>query len=279
MTTVFNDRQLALAERFKTLHERPGTFIIPNPWDAGSARLLASQGFEALATTSAGLAFSLAKADGEGALTRQEAFVNARSIVNAVNVPVAADLENGYGQNPDTCAETILLAAACGLVGGSIEDTTGNRDRPIHDFKTSVARIRTAVRAARSLPFPFMLAARAENLIYGVPDLTDTMNRLEAYADAGADVLFAPGLRTREEVALAVRTVAPKPLNVVVGLGGSVFSVRELEDLGVKRISLGSTLARVAMGALLEAGREMQQGTFNFAAQAPAYAELNEVLR
>ena len=196
--------QFAKAQTFKMLHERAGIFVVPNPWDAGSAKMLQSIGFEALATTSAGLAFSLAKPDGEGSVTLQEALENARSIVSATKIPVSADLENGYGIDPEICAETILLAARAGLVGGSIEDTTGRSEDPILPFELSVARVKAAVKAAKSLPFPFMLTARAENLIYGKPDLKDTIKRLEAFADAGADVLFAPGIKTPHEIALIV---------------------------------------------------------------------------
>src|ERR1700722_11503753 len=200
--------QLAQAEVFKNLHERPGIFIIPNPWDAGSAKILQRIGFEALATTSAGLAFSLGKPDGDGSITREETLENARCIISAVNLPVSADLENGYGIDPEICAETILLAARAGLVGGSIEDTTGRRDDPILPFALSVARIKAAVEAAKSLPFPFTLTARAENLIYGRPDLRDTLKRLEAFADAGANVLYAPGLKTADEIAMVVKAVS-----------------------------------------------------------------------
>lgn len=268
--------QSVRAEAFKALHERAGIFVIPNPWDAGSAKLLASLGFEALATTSAGLAFSLGKADGKGVVTREETLENARIITGATPLPVAADLENGYGDAPETCAETILLAAGAGLAGGSIEDATGRAEDPIYPFDLSVERIKAAVKAARSLPFPFTLTARAENLIHGHPDLKDTIRRLQAFADAGADVLYAPGLKTREEVDAVVRALAPKPVNVVLGLGVLSLSLTELAALGVKRVSLGSTLARVAYGSFLRAGEEIRQkGTFSFAAGSVPYAELN----
>ena len=271
-----NVLQQIKADTFKNLHQRSGIFVIPNPWDAGSAKILAGLGFEALATTSAGLAFSLGKPDGEGSVTREETLANAQAIVSATNLPVAADLENGYGNNPETCAETILLAAKAGLVGGSIEDATGQFEDPIYPFELSVERITAAVRAARSLPFHFTLTARAENLIYGRPDLKDTIRRLEAFADAGADVLFAPGLKTREEIETVVKAVSPLPLNVVMGLANANFTLNELADLGVKRVSLGSSLARAAYGAFFQAAKEIdQKGSFSFATDIISYANLN----
>lgn len=262
----------------KNLHERNGIFVIPNPWDAGSAKLLASLGFEALATTSAGLAFMLGKPDGEGAVTREETLKNIQDIVAATHLPVSADLENGYGDEPETCATTILQAAKAGLAGGSIEDATGNPDDPIYPFELSVERVRAAVQAARSLPFPFTFTARAENLIYGRPDLKDTIKRLVAYADAGADVLFAPGLKTKEEIESVVKAVAPKPVSVVMGLGSVTFSLNELEQLGVKRVSLGSSLARAAYGSFFHAAQEIKdKGTFSFAKDAIAYADINNI--
>jgi len=272
--------QLARAEAFAALHERPGIFVAPNPWDAGSAKMLASLGFEALATTSAGLAFSLGKPDGDRTVTRQDTLDNARIIVSATHLPVAADLENGYGDDPETCAETILLAAKAGLAGGSIEDATGRPGDPIYPFELAVERVKAAVKAARSLPFPFTLTARAENLIYGRPDLKDTIRRLEAFADAGANVLFAPGLTTRDEIAAVVKAVAPRPLNVVMGLNNADFSLDELAALGVKRISLGSSLARVAYGAFFRAAEEIRQkGSFGFATGTMSYGEINKLFR
>jgi 2-methylisocitrate lyase-like PEP mutase family enzyme len=272
--------QAKRAEAFKALHERPGIFAIPNPWDAGSAKMLAMLGFEALATTSAGFAFSLGKPDAEGAIDRDETLDNARTIVEATSLPVSADLENGFGDDRDTCSETILLAAKAGLVGGSIEDATGLVDDPIYAFDLSVERVRGAVSVARSLPFPFTLTARAENLINGRPDLDDTIRRLVAFAEAGADVLYAPGLKTREEIGAVVRAVTPKPVNVVMGLSGPALSLDVLASLGVKRVSLGSSLARAAYGAFLRAAREVkQQGTFDFAREAVAYAEINTMFK
>jgi 2-methylisocitrate lyase-like PEP mutase family enzyme len=274
------DSQATRAEAFKSLHERPGIFAIPNPWDAGSAKMLAALEFEALATTSAGFAFSIGKPDSQRAIGREETLVNARAIVDATSLPVSADLENGFGDDPDACAETILLAAAAGLVGGSIEDATGHADDPIYAYDLSVARVRAAVRAARSLSFPFVLTARAENLIHGRPDLPDTIRRLVAFAEAGADVLYAPGLKSREDIDAVVRAVAPKPVNVVMGLSGPAFSLDALASLGVKRVSLGSSLARAAYGAFLQAAREIKQrGTFDFARDAVAYAEINAMFR
>jgi len=270
------DSQTTRAEAFQALHQRTGIFVIPNPWDAGSAKMLATLGFEALATTSAGFAFSIGKPDAQAALGREETLVNAGAIVAATLLPVSADLENGFGDDPGACAETILLAAESGLVGGSIEDATGRADDPIYGFDLSVERVRAASRAARSLPFPFVLTARAENLINGRLDLPDTIRRLVAFAEVGADVLYAPGLKNSEQVEAVVRAVAPKPVNVVMGLAGATLSVDELAKLGVKRVSLGSALARAAYGAFLEAAREVKErGTFDFARAAVPYAKIN----
>jgi 2-methylisocitrate lyase-like PEP mutase family enzyme len=268
--------QSARAETFRALHERPGLFVIPNPWDAGSARLLADLGFPALATTSAGLAYSLGKPDGRGAVDRAETLANARAIVEATPLPVAADLENGFGDDPQACAATIRLAADAGLVGGSIEDATGRTDDPIYAFDAAVERVRAAVAAARALSFPFMLCARAENLINGRPDLDDTIRRLVAFAEVGADVLYAPGLRDAEAIRAVVQAVAPKPVNVVMGLGTVSFSTAELARLGVKRVSVGSSLSRAALTGFLHAAREIaEHGTFEFARDAIAYREFN----
>jgi 2-methylisocitrate lyase-like PEP mutase family enzyme len=270
--------QTTRAEAFKALHERPGVFAIPNPWDAGSAKLLASLGFEALATTSAGFAFSLGKAD--GAVSREETLGHARVIVEATSLPVSADLENGFGDDPETCAETIRFAAEAGLVGGSIEDATGRIEDPIYPFDLSVERVKAAVKSARGAPFPFMLTARAENFLYGSPDLKDTIRRLEAFADAGADVLYAPGLKTREEIGAVVKAVAPKPVNVVMGLVGGNLSLDELADLGVKRVSVGSALARAAYGAFLRAAEEIRrEGSFTFAEEAVPYIKINALFK
>jgi 2-methylisocitrate lyase-like PEP mutase family enzyme len=272
--------QTSKAELFRDLHQRAGVFVIPNPWDAGSAKMLTNMGFEALATTSGGLAFSLGKVDAEGELTRDETLRNASEIVNATDLPVAADLENGYAEAPDACAETIRLAAAAGLVGGSIEDATGNPGDPIYPFDLSVSRIKAAVKAAKSLNFPFLLTARSENLIHGIKDLDDTIRRLVAYAEAGADVLFAPGLQTLEEVDAVVKAVSPKPVNVLMSAGLSGYSIDELGAHGIKRISLGSLFPRVAYGAFLKAAGEIKErGVFTFTAGTMTYAMINDLLR
>jgi 2-methylisocitrate lyase-like PEP mutase family enzyme len=266
------------AEVFRNLHQRTGIFVVPNPWDAGSAKVLESLGFEALATTSAGLAFSLGRPDGYASITREETLQNVRDIIAATSLPVSADLENGFGDSPETCAETILLAAKAGLAGGSIEDATGNPNDPIYSFDHAVERVKAAVTAARSLPYAFTLTARAENLIHGRPDLNDTIRRLEAFADAGADVLFAPGLKTREEIEAVVKAVAPRPVNVVMGLSGGNFSLDMLAGIGVKRVSLGSSLIRAAYGGFFRAAEEIQQqGTFTFANEAKPYADINKL--
>lgn len=264
------------AEAFRALHERRGIFAIPNPWDAGSASLLEQMGFEALATTSAGFAYSIGRPDGEGAISRDETLANARAIVDATTLPVSADLENGFGDDPESCAETIRRAAAAGLCGGSIEDATGRADDPIYAYDLSIERVKAAVKAARLLPLPFVLTARAENLLHGRLDLEDTIRRLVAFAEVGADVLYAPGLKTREHIAAVVRAVAPKPVNVIMGLSGASFSLNVLAELGVKRVSLGSSLARAAYGAFLQAALEVKEkGTFEFARAAVPYADIN----
>jgi len=272
--------QTARAERFQLLHTRPGSFVIPNPWDAGSAKMLSALGFEALATTSAGFAFSQGLPDAEGAVDRDDTLANARAIVEATTLPVSADLENGFGDDPEACAETIRLAAQAGLVGGSIEDATGRAADRIYPFALSVDRVAAAVKAARALPFPFVLTARAESLINGHTALADTIRRLQAFAEAGADVLYAPGLRSRDDIASVVKAVAPKPVNVIMGLSGACFSLAELEAIGVKRVSIGSALARAAYGAFLAASREIRdRGTFAFADHAAPYADLNAMFR
>ena len=273
-----NNNQAVKGETLQALHRRQGIFVIPNPWDAGSAKLLAHVGFEALATTSAGLAFSLGKPDGSAVVTREEALANARVIVDATGLPVSADLENGYGHAPEVCAETILQAAGIGLAGASIEDATGDPANPIYSFELAVDRVRAAVGAARSLAFPFALTARAENFLHGRPDLGDTIRRLVAFAEAGADVLFAPGLTTIEEIGAVVRACAPKPVNVIMGLSKGTLTLEELAALGVRRVSLGSALARAAYGAFLRAAEEVRQhGSFGFARDTVPYARFNEI--
>ncbi|MDY0933779.1 isocitrate lyase/phosphoenolpyruvate mutase family protein [Pseudomonas viridiflava] len=275
-----DSQQLLKAQAFKALHERDGAFVMPNPWDAGSAKLLASMGFEALATTSAGLAFTLGRPDAEGAISRDDTLANVADIVAATSLPVAADLENCFADSPEGCAQTLLKAAAAGIVGGSIEDASGRADHPIYDFDLAVERVRASVAAVRSLPFAFMLTARAENLLNGRMDFADTLRRLEAYAEAGADVLYAPGLRTREEVIAVVRAVAPRPVNILMGLGGVTLSVADLSECGVKRISVGSSLARAAFGGLYRAAEEIRNyGTFNYAGQALPFDQLNDLFK
>ena len=259
----------------RSLHERKNAFIIPNPWDAGTARLLAHLGFEALATTSAGFAFSLGLRDNR--VGRDKMMEHVAAIASATDLPTSADLENGYGDDPKTVAETIGLAAATGLAGGSIEDSTGRQTSPIYEFELAVERIRAAVAVARSLPFQFTLTARAENFLVGRPDLEDTIKRLQAYQEAGADVLYAPGLKTREQIAALVSSV-DRPVNVVMGLQGVRLSLAELSGLGVKRVSVGSALTRAAFGAFLRAAQEMrQQGTFTFADEAVTYPDLSSM--
>jgi 2-methylisocitrate lyase-like PEP mutase family enzyme len=277
MSSAINNSQYQKAKVFKALHERDDLFIIPNPWDAGSAKILTGLGFEAFTTTSAGLAYALGRPDGHALISRSETLDNASAIINATHLPIAADLENGFGDTPEICAETILAAAGVGLVGGSIEDATGNDKDPIYTFELSVARVKAAVEAARSLPFHFMLTARAENMIHGKIDLQDTIKRLVAYADAGADVLFAPGLKTREQINEVVKAVAPKPVNIVLGAAGFDISFNELADLGVKRVSLGSALARAALGAFQRAAVELSQGSYGFVNDAVPYSELNKI--
>jgi 2-methylisocitrate lyase-like PEP mutase family enzyme len=271
--------QLDKGLRFRALHERSGAFVIPNPWDAGSARILESLGFEALTSTSAGLAHALARPDGAGAVTRDEALDNARAIAEATDLPAAGDLENGYGDAPEAAAETIRLAGErAGLVGASIEDASADPARPIYEFSHAVERVAAAAEAARALPFPFMLVARAENFLHGRPDLDDTIRRLQAFEAAGADVLFAPGLTQKEQIRTVCASVH-KPVNVIMGLRTGSFSVAELSALGVRRISIGSALSRVALGALVRAAKEIrEQGTFHFAESAMPYAELNDLM-
>jgi 2-methylisocitrate lyase-like PEP mutase family enzyme len=271
--------QAEKAQRFQALHARPGAFVIPNPWDAGTARILASLGFEALTTTSAGLAFALGRQDGAGVVTRAEALANAKAIVDATDLPVAADLENGYGDAPEAAAETIRLAGeAAGLVGGSIEDATGDPRHPIYDFQHAVERLAAAAEAAGALPFPFVLVGRAENFLHGRPDLDDTIRRLQAFEAAGADALFAPGLTKAEDIRTVCAAVT-KPVNAVMGLKSASFSVAELAALGVRRISVGSALSRAALGALVRAAREIREhGTFGFAEEAIPYAAVNDLM-
>ena len=267
--------QRAKVMRFVALHAAPGAFVVPNPWDAGSARILTALGFAALATTSAGLAFSLGRRDAEGAVSREETLANARAIVDATDLPVSADLEDGFGPRPEDAAETIRRAAAIGLVGGSIEDATADPARPIHDFGRAVERVAAAVEAARELPFPFTVTARAENFLFSRPDLADTIARLRAFEAAGADVLYAPRLPDMAAIREVCAAVS-RPVNVVMGLAGQNFTVAELAQAGVKRISLGSALARAALAGLVRAAREVRDhGSFGFADDALRFADAN----
>jgi len=251
---------------FRALHARAAAFVVGNPWDAGSARILAALGYEALATTSAGLAFSIGRRDSAAALSRDIVLENARSIVAATDLPVTADLEDGFGADPATCAETVRLASGAGLVGGSIEDATGDPAMPIFDFAHAVERVAAAAGTARGLPF--VLTARAENFLHGRPDLDDTIRRLQAFEAAGADVLYAPGLPDLEAIRTVCRSVG-RPVNVVMGLAGPTYPLAELAAAGVRRISVGGSFARAALGALARAAREVKEhGTFGYAATA-----------
>lgn len=260
------------AARFRALHDGPGAFIIPNPWDVASARILASLGFQALATSSAASACALGRKDHE--LTREESLAHARLIVEATDLPVSADLGKGFGDAPEVVAEAVRLAAGAGLVGCTIEDSTGNPAAPLYDFGLSVERIAAAAQAARALPFPFMLAARAHNLLYASPSLDETIRRVQAYEKAGADVLFAPGLPDLASVR-AVCSAISKPFNFMVGIKGKSFSVAELAAAGVRRISLATSLYRAAMTGFLDAAREVKdKGQFGFLDRSVGTAEL-----
>jgi 2-methylisocitrate lyase-like PEP mutase family enzyme len=260
---------------FRALHERQEAFIIPNPYDVGTARLLAHVGFEALATTSAGYAFSAGRPD--HGITREAMLEHVADIATAVDLPVSGDLENGYGDSPQDAAQTVLLAAAAGLVGCSIEDSTNRDDDPIYDVGAATERIQAAAEAARALSFPFTLTARAENYLHGRSDLNDTIKRLQAYQAAGADVLYAPGLARKEDIESVVRSV-DRPVNVLAGLGDASVDLATLSALGVKRISVGGALARTAFGAFLRAAHEMRDhGTFTFAKDAASGRDLNSI--
>ncbi len=261
------------ASAFRALHEREKAFVIPNPWDVGTARLLARLGFEALATTSAGYAFSAGQRD--GTIGREEMMAHVSAIASATDLPVSADLGNGFGDDPDTVAETIRLAAETGLTGCSIEDATGRADAPVYEHELAVERIRAAAEVARSLPFVFTLTARAENYLCGRPDLKDTIKRLQAYQEAGAAVLYAPGLASKDDIATVVGSL-DRPVNVLMGLQGARLSVAALSELGVRRISVGSALSRAALSAFLRAAEEIRdRGTFTFADEAVSYRTVN----
>lgn len=265
------------AARFRALHEGPGVFIIPNPWDIGSARLLAGLGFQALATSSAASACALGRRDHE--LTREQALEHARQIVSATDLPVSADLEKGFGDAPEVVAETIRLAAEAGLVGCTIEDATGDPEHPLYDESLAVERITAAAETARALPFPFALTARAHNLLYPNSSLEATIRRLQAFEKAGADVLFAPGLPDLAAVREVCGAIS-KPFNFMVGIKGKSFSVAELAAAGVKRISLATSLYRAAMTGLLEAAREIKdKGQFGFLDKSVVTAELTALMQ
>jgi 2-methylisocitrate lyase-like PEP mutase family enzyme len=265
---------------FQTLHQRKQPFVIGNPWDAGSARILTSLKYEALSTTSAGLAFALGRKDGTASVTRTEALANAKSIVDATTLPVAADLENGYGHAPEDAAETIRQAAAVGLVGGSIEDATSNEADPIYEFNHAVERVAAAAEAAHALPFPFMFVARCENFLHGRPDLEDTIRRLQAYEKAGAEVLYAPGITNPQDIRTVCSSVS-KPVNVLMGMKGAPrLNVEQLGELGVRRISIGSGFSRAALTAFLHAAREViDDGTFRFADECLYISDLTAMFQ
>ncbi len=276
MTSLAHDRA-TLARKFLDLHHGARAFVMPNPWDAGSAKLLAKCGFEALATTSAGFANAIGRKDGQ--ISRDEALANAREIIAAVpHLPISADLENGYGPEPATAAETIRLAAEAGLAGGSIEDASGDASAPIYDFNHAVERVAAVVEASRGAAAPFVLCARAENFLHGRPDLDDTIKRLVAFEEAGADVLYAPGLPNLEAIREVCAAVS-KPVNVLASAAYNPATVNDLSYAGVRRISLGSHLSRSAFTALMNAAREMaRDGTFKFLSSNLSFSEVNEVM-
>lgn len=264
-------------QAFRALHERKGAFIIPNPWDPGTALMLQRLGFEALATTSAGFASSVGKQDNTP--DRVEVLKHLAEISAATDLPVSADLGNGFGDAPEIAAAAIRLAADAGVVGGSIEDSTGHAEHAIYDHTQAAERVKAAAEAARSLPFAFTLTARAENYLNGRPDLKDTIRRLQLYQEAGADVLYAPGLTKSEDIRTVVKSV-DRPVNVLVGLGGMNLTVEELSELGVRRVSVGSGLYRAAIGAFLRTAREMKErGAFTFAEQAASSKEISALLK
>ena len=265
------------AARFRALHEGPGAFVIPNPWDAGSARILAALGFQALATSSGASAGVLGRRDGK--VTREEALAHARAIVEATDLPVSADLEKGFGDAPAVAAETIRLAAGVGLVGGSIEDASGDKDRPLYDLEQATERVAAAVQAARALSFPFTLTARTENFLRGNPRLDDTIKRLQAFEKAGADVLMAPGLPDLAAVR-AVCAAVSKPVNFMAGIKGKSFTVAELQAAGVRRVSLATSLYRLAMTGLVDAAREVKdKGTFGYLDRSLGTPDVNAFMQ
>jgi 2-methylisocitrate lyase-like PEP mutase family enzyme len=269
-------RQAERAARFDALHAGPGAFVIANPWDAGSAKILAGLGFKALATSSGASAGTLGRRDGR--IGRDEALAHARAIGDATGLPVSADLEKGFADDPEGVAQTIRLAAEAGLVGGSIEDASGDPARPLYGFDEAVERVAAAATAARALPFHFTLTARAENFLRGNPDLDDTIRRLQAYERAGADVLFAPGLPDLDAVR-AVCGALTKPVNFMAGIKGRSFTVAALQAAGVRRISLATSLYRAAMTGLVDAAREVaERGTFDYLDATIPTQQLNSFL-
>jgi 2-methylisocitrate lyase-like PEP mutase family enzyme len=268
--------QAEKAEAFRALHARRNAFIIPNPWDVGTARMLAKLGFEALATTSAGFAFSAGLLDNQ--VGREKMLAHVAAIASATDLPVSADLENGFGDDPKTVAETVRLAAETGIAGGSIEDSIDRPGEKVYDIGHATERIRAAVEAKRALPYPFMLTARAENFLVGIPDLKDTIKRLQAYQEAGADVLYAPCITTREEITAIVKSV-DRPVNFLMGTQPQRFTLEELSEMGVRRVSVGSALSAAALGAFLRAAREMRTtGTFTFTQEAAGFGEISKLL-
>jgi len=251
--------QIEKAEAFQALHARQGAFLIPNPWDAGTARLLQHLGFEALATTSLGVANML----GQRYVTAEQTLENLRAISDASDLPVNVDLENGFADAPEAAAKMITRAAGYGAVGGSIEDHTGSREQPIYDFSLAVDRVEASIAAARALPFPFLFTARAEGMLHGDTDLDDVIRRLQAFEAAGADVLYAPGLKSLTDIRTVVQSVN-KPFNVVMGQSDPSITLAELAAVGVKRVSIGGALSRLAMKAFMDGAKEMREGRFDF---------------
>jgi 2-methylisocitrate lyase-like PEP mutase family enzyme len=262
--------QAQKAAAFADLHRRPELFLLPNAWDAGSTKLLASLGFSAIATTSAGLAFTYGRDDGQ--MSREETLANAGAIVAVTELPVSADLENGFGDRPEDCRDTIRAAIGVGLAGGSIEDATGRPDQPIYEIGLATERVRAAAETAKAEGF--VLTARAENFFHGIPDLDDTIRRLQAFQEAGAEVLYAPGLIRLDQIKSVLGSI-DRPLNVLASMAGQDFSIADLAELGVRRVSVGATFARAAFGALRRAALELRdEGRFGFAKEAMPYAEL-----
>lgn len=269
--------QAEKAKVFRALHERSGAFIIPNPWEPGTTKLLAALGFEAIATTSRGLANMLGRA--VGTVSRAEVIANCREIVDATDLPVNADLENCFAHEPVAAAEAIRLAGEAGAVGASIEDYTGDKANPIYEFDHAVARVRAAAQVAHALPVPILLTARAENLLHGRKDMADTIRRLQAFSEAGADVLYAPGLRTTAEVREVVRAIN-RPFNVVTGWLDPDITLAQLSEAGAKRVSVGGALSRLVLSTFVRAGQAMKdQGSFAWMRDMIGIPELNKMFK